>query len=125
MQVQIPDKLYFKIGEVALLADVKPYVLRYWESEFSAIRPNKSRSNQRLYRKKDIELILRIKDLLYNQGFTIAGAKKILRQPVMPAPPSDAEDQMALPLDPNRYRNFLEEVRADLTKLRKSLEHPS
>jgi len=125
MDVQIPDKLYFKIGEVSRLADVKPYVLRYWESEFPSIRPSKSRSKQRLYRKKDIELILRIKDLLYNQGFTIAGAKKILRQPVVADPPPGVDEQMNLPLDSGHYRSLLEGVRADLEKLRDSLKHPS
>ena len=77
--MEIPDKLYFKIGEVAELTGIKPHVLRYWESEFGLFRPSKSRSQQRLYRRKDIELVLRLKDLLYNQGFTIAGARKQLR----------------------------------------------
>ena len=79
MDIQIPDKLYFKIGEVAELTGIKPHVLRYWESEFKSIRPTKSRTNQRLYRRQDIELVLQLKDLLYNQGFTIAGARKQLR----------------------------------------------
>lgn len=79
MDVQIPDKLYFKIGEVAELAGVKPHVLRYWESEFGSFRPGKSRSQQRKYTRKDIELVLRLKDLLHNQGYTIAGARKKLR----------------------------------------------
>lgn len=72
----IPDKIYFKIGEVARLTGVKPYVLRYWETEFKAIQPVKSRSRQRLYRKRDVELILKIKELLYEQRFTIEGARK-------------------------------------------------
>ncbi len=76
---KIPDKLYFKIGEVADFADVEPYVLRYWESEFKEISPIKSRSNQRLYRRKDIETVLQIKKLLYEEGFTIDGAKKQIR----------------------------------------------
>ena len=78
MLLEIPDKLFFKIGEVAELLDVKAHVLRYWESEFSALQPVKSRSNQRLYRRKDVETALLIKDLLYRQGFTIAGARKKL-----------------------------------------------
>ena len=78
IDLQIPDKLYFKIGEVAELAAVKPHVLRYWETEFSAFRPSKSRSKQRLYTRKDIELALHLKDLLHNQGFTIAGTRKKL-----------------------------------------------
>ena len=76
----IPDKIYFKIGEVARLTGVKPYVLRYWETEFKAIQPVKSRSRQRLYRKRDVELILKIKELLYQQRFTIEGARKRIRE---------------------------------------------
>ncbi|HVO29674.1 MAG TPA: MerR family transcriptional regulator [bacterium] len=76
----LPDKIYFKIGEVARLTKVKPYVLRYWETEFKAIQPVKSRSRQRLYRKRDVELILKIKDLLYTQRFTIEGARKKIRE---------------------------------------------
>jgi len=72
----LPDKIYFKIGEVARLTGVPPYVLRFWETEFKAIQPVKSRSRQRLYRKRDVELILKIKDLLYAQRFTIEGARK-------------------------------------------------
>ena len=75
--MEIPDKIFFKIGEVSDIAGVKPYVLRYWESEFS-ISPHKSGSGQRLYRRKDIERILLIKRLLYQEGFTIAGARKHL-----------------------------------------------
>ena len=78
MKVQIPDKLYFKIGEVGKLADVPPHVLRYWESEFSAIRPKRANSKQRLFRRVDVELILKLKELLHEQGYTIAGAKKYL-----------------------------------------------
>lgn len=76
----IPDKIYFKIGEVARLTGVKPYVLRYWETEFKAVQPVKSRSRQRLYRKRDVELILKIKELLYAQRFTIEGARKRIRE---------------------------------------------
>ncbi len=77
--VGVADKRYYRIGEVARLTDVKPYVLRYWESEFRWMAPQKSRSKQRLYRKRDIEMILLIKKLLYEQRFTIAGARKKLR----------------------------------------------
>ena len=76
----IPDKLYFKIGEVARITGVKPYVLRYWESEFYNVRPEKSPSRQRLYQKKDIELLAKIKQLLYDEKYTIAGAKRRLRE---------------------------------------------
>ncbi len=74
-----PDKLYFKIGEVARIVGVKPYVLRYWETEFSALRPGKTRSKHRLYRRRDVETLLRIKILLHDQRFTIEGARKQLR----------------------------------------------
>ena len=80
MATDIPDKQYFKIGEVAEIAGVEPYVLRYWETEFKAIRPEKTRSNQRLYRRRDVETVLTIKHLLYDEGFRIDGAKRRLRE---------------------------------------------
>ena len=75
---RIPNKLFFKIGEVCELTETQPYVLRYWESEFQALAPAKNSSGQRIYRRRDIETVLRIKELLYDEGFTIAGAKKRL-----------------------------------------------
>ena len=78
MDRQIPNKLFFKIGEVCEITDTQPYVLRYWESEFPALAPAKNSSGQRIYRRRDIETVLRIKQLLYEEGFTIAGAKKRL-----------------------------------------------
>ena len=80
MNQPIPDKLFFKIGEVAEIAEVEQHVLRYWEDEFDVLKPNKNRSGQRLYQKKDIEQVLEIKQLLYADKFTIAGAKKKLKQ---------------------------------------------
>lgn len=74
----IPDKLYFKIGEVCDLVGVQAHVLRYWESEFPSLAPQKNRAGQRTYRRKDVEMALRIKELLYGEGFTIAGAKRKL-----------------------------------------------
>lgn len=74
----IPDKLYFKIGEVSELLGVEPYVLRYWESEFPGLSPKKSGTGHRLYRRKDVELLLRIKHLLYEKRFTIEGARQSL-----------------------------------------------
>lgn len=79
MTISIPDKLYFKIGEVAKMADVPTHVLRYWESEFSGIKPKRASSKQRLYRRQDVELILNIKSLLHEQGYTIAGARKLIQ----------------------------------------------
>src|ERR1051325_7300441 len=78
MDKKIPNKLFFKIGEVCEITDTQPYVLRYWESEFPALAPAKNSSGQRIYRRRDIETVLRIKQLLYDEGFTIAGAKKKL-----------------------------------------------
>lgn len=109
---QIPDKLYFKIGEVAALLQLKTHVLRYWETEFSALQPVKSSSNQRLYRRKDVETALTIKDLLYYQGFTIAGARKKLQ----------VKKQISLPLtDSHSPEKTLVATKADLLKLRKYL----
>jgi len=78
MERKIPNKLFFKIGEVCEITHTQPYVLRYWESEFPALAPAKNTSGQRIYRRRDIETVLRIKQLLYEEGFTIAGAKKRL-----------------------------------------------
>jgi DNA-binding transcriptional MerR regulator len=75
---EIPDKLYFRIGEVSRLAGIKPYVLRFWETEFSWLGPKKSGKGHRLYRRKDVELVLEIKRLLYEKRYTIEGARKFL-----------------------------------------------
>lgn len=77
--VEIPDKIYFKIGEVCDIVGVQAHVLRYWETEFSILSPQKNKSGQRSYRRKDVETALRIKQLLYNEMFTIAGARKRLQ----------------------------------------------
>jgi DNA-binding transcriptional MerR regulator len=74
----VPDKLFFKIGEVCEIAGVEPYVLRFWETEFPNLAPQKSTSGHRVYRKKDVETVLKIKELLYERGFTIPGARKQL-----------------------------------------------
>ena len=95
----IPDKPFFKIGEAARLCAVKPYVLRYWETEFHSIKPQKTKSGQRLYRRQDVELLLRIRNLLYDQRFTIEGARTRLRElghdeaapPPLPPPEVDVE----------------------------------
>ncbi len=75
----IPDKLYYRIGEVEAITEVPAYVLRYWESEFKLLRPKKNPAGQRLYRRKDLDLVLRIKSLLYHERLTLEGAKKRLR----------------------------------------------
>ncbi len=92
---ELPAKLYFRIGEVASLVGVEPHVLRYWEREFRSIRPTKSAKGQRVYSRRDVENLVRVRELLYGQGFTIAGAKKqLLRGPeaaAEPSPPSGSQ----------------------------------
>ena len=90
----LPQKLYFRIGEVAGLVGVEPHVLRYWEREFRSIRPTKSAKGQRVYSRKDVEALMVVKDLLYAQGFTIAGAKKRLQRP------ADVQPAVALSASP-------------------------
>lgn len=113
MAVEIPDKLYYKIGEVAGLLEIKTHVLRYWETEFKALQPVKSRSNQRLYRRKDVETALLIKDLLYRQGFTIAGARKKLQ--------SDDPASLLAEVCSVSPQQLLREIRTDLQRLRSLL----
>ena len=80
LPVEVPDRLYFRIGEVSSITGVPPYVLRYWESEFPALQPRKSGGGQRLYRKRDVALILEIKKLLYQERYTVAGARRRLTE---------------------------------------------
>jgi DNA-binding transcriptional MerR regulator len=99
-EVVIPEKLYFRIGEVARLCRLPAYVLRFWETEFPQLKPVKSSTGQRMYRRKDVENVLRIRTLLYDEGFTIAGARQHLRaetkgekkQPPLPFPARSAAD---------------------------------
>ena len=79
-ELQLPDKLFFKIGEVAQIIGVRPHVLRYWETEFAALRPMKTRGAHRVYRRRDVELAMLVKHMLQDEGLTIAGAKKRLRE---------------------------------------------
>ena len=109
------DKLYFKIGEVAEIVGVQPHVLRYWETEFSMVRPQKSRSKQRVYRRRDVETILKIKHLLYDKKFTIAGARQHLRES-----PETVETA-----DPDRgylARRSLERVKVALDDLARAVD---
>ena len=120
---EIPDKRYFKIGEVAELTGVKPHVLRYWETEFPSFRLTKSRTQQRLYRRQDIELVLRLKHLLYDLGFTIAGARKQLREERATAQvPPVAPNRDESPPPAGSDRRQLEEIRNDLLRLRRLLD---
>ncbi len=116
MPPRLPDKIYFKIGEVSRILGVKPYVLRYWETEFDLLKPGKAPSRHRLYKKKDVELLLEIKRLLYAEGYTIEGARKKLKE-------NKKEDrrQLKLPLSESKYKNTLVRIKKDLQSLRKIL----
>ncbi len=91
----IPDKLYFRIGDVAKLCDVPAYVLRFWETEFPQLKPNKGGTGQRLYRKRDVEMALRIKSLLYDQGYTIPGARQVFSTEAKAASETKAAPELA------------------------------
>ncbi|HEY6376140.1 MAG TPA: MerR family transcriptional regulator [Edaphobacter sp.] len=91
----IPDKLYFRIGEVAKLCDVPAYVLRFWESEFPQLKPHKGGTGQRLYRRRDVETALHVKSLLYDQGYTIPGARQVIKSEL-----KKKEPQLALGIEP-------------------------
>jgi DNA-binding transcriptional MerR regulator len=120
MDKGIPNKLFFKIGEVCEITDTQPYVLRYWESEFPALAPAKNSSGQRIYRRKDIETVLRIKQLLYDEGFTIAGAKKRLESEASgkgaTEDPASTQPTAAAPAD-ERTRTVLLEVKDQLREI--------
>ena len=110
-EIVIPDKLYFRIGEVSTLCRLPAYVLRFWETEFPQLKPVKSSTGQRMYRRKDVDAVLRIKKLLYEEGFTIAGARQQLRLEA-----TTAKNQVPLPFpahsatDLRRIRHGLEEI---------------
>ena len=107
-EIVIPDKLYFRIGEVATLCKLPAYVLRFWETEFPQLKPVKSSTGQRMYRRKEVETVVRIKRLLYEEGFTIAGARQQLRV--------ESKTQAPLPFptqpsgDLKRLRHGLQEI---------------
>ena len=110
-EVVIPDKLYFRIGEVSRLCGLPSYVLRFWETEFPQLRPSKSGTGQRMYRRQNVENVLQIKKLLYDQGFTIAGARQQLRAEVK-------RKQTPLPFTaPAANRAELKQVRQGLKEI--------
>ena len=82
---ELPDRVYYRIGEVSRLVGVEPHVLRYWETEFKIIKPRRAKSKQRLYRRKDVENLLLIKNLLHDEGYTIAGAQRLLKESGRPS----------------------------------------
>jgi DNA-binding transcriptional MerR regulator len=110
-EVLIPDKLYFRIGEVATLCHLPAYVLRFWESEFPQLKPVKSSTGQRMYRRRDVESVLRIKQLLYDEGFTIAGARQHLR-----AESKTDKSQTAIPF-PSQSAPELQHIRQGLREI--------
>jgi len=115
----IPDKLYFRIGDVAKLCEVPAYVLRFWESEFPQLKPNKGGTGQRLYRRRDVEMALRIKSLLYDQGYTIPGARQVFKSELKQKEPQLALgiiDEFAGGVDAGQLRKFQKELR-DLHQL--------
>jgi DNA-binding transcriptional MerR regulator len=131
---RIPEKLFFRIGEVCDLIKVQPHVLRYWETEFPMLAPQKNRAGQRVYRRKDVEMVLRIRDLLYEEKFTIAGAKKRLLEEMRggaararlgeevaaeekPDPPSAAGAATASQATPPQIRRLLRMLKSDLEDL--------
>ena len=112
----IPDKLYFKIGEVKKITGVETHVLRYWESEFKIIRPQRASSKQRLYRKVDVENILTIKKLLYEDGYTVPGARKLLTAK------KGLKKKEKPKITGGRARSMLAELKSDLQQLQEMLE---
>ncbi|MDX2434687.1 MAG: MerR family transcriptional regulator [Desulfobacterales bacterium] len=113
----IPDKLYFKIGEVKQITGVETHVLRYWESEFKIIRPQRASSKQRLYRRVDVENILTIKKLLYEDGYTVPGARKLLT-----VKKSEKKTAQKPKVPGGKTRSMLAELKNDLKQLQEMLE---
>ncbi len=107
------NKMYYSITEVAALADLKPHILRYWESEFSILRPKKNRAGNRIYRKKDIEIVFQIKRLLYDEGYTIEGAKRRLK--------ALKESKGRKRPESESYKEIIESIREDLREMARIL----
>jgi DNA-binding transcriptional MerR regulator len=119
---EIPDKLYFRIGEVARLAGIKPYVLRFWETEFNGLGPKKSGAGHRLYRRKDVELVLEIKRLLYGQRFTIEGARKFLEtKPKAEAASASAKSAKTASSKAKKQGDLFDDSASTLETVRKEL----
>jgi len=116
---ELPAKLYYRIGEVAGIVGVEPHVLRYWETEFRSVRPQKSAKGQRIYSRRDVETLLKVKELLYAHRFTIAGARRKLREGgIEPAPPAEGGSSE----DAQRLRDTLLSIRSDLVALLHELD---
>lgn len=119
MAQHLPDKLFFKIGEVAEIVGVRPHVLRYWESEMPALRPMKTRGAHRVYRRRDVELAMLVKRLLQDEGFTISGAKKRLRELNRDRVASEPDPQAAAEVS---VRADLQVIREELRALQEKLD---
>jgi len=113
---RIPDKFHFKIGEVSRILGVKPYVLRFWETEFR-ITPAKNKSQHRVYKRQEVESLLEIKQLLYEERFTIEGARAKLKERV-----KERQKQLKLDLAENPYRAMLRQVKKDLARIKAILK---
>ena len=111
-EIVVPDRLYFRIGEVSELLHLPAYVLRFWETEFPQLRPTKSSTGQRMYRRREVELAVRIRGLLYEEGFTIPGARERLKVEAKPA-----KNQSALPFPAASNSSGLKRVRQELQEL--------
>lgn len=116
---QLPAKLYYRIGEVAGIVGVEPHVLRYWETEFRSVRPQKSAKGQRVYSRRDVETLLKVKELLYAHRFTIAGARRKLREGGIEPPPPEAG---ASSEEVQRMRAALVEIRGEVLALMDELD---
>ena len=114
---EIPDKFYFKIGEVSSLLGVKPYVVRFWEAEFD-LAPAKNRSRHRVYKKHEVQTLLEIRRLLYDERFTIEGAQKKLKERM-----KNKSKQLGLNLEDKKQKAVLQKVKKDLEKIREMLRH--
>lgn len=120
--VEYPKKLYYSISEVAEITGVKAHVLRYWESEFPTLHPRKTRAGSRRYRPADIDSVLAIKELLYDKGFKIAGARKVLREEKAPEPVAAAETQIDLDLHAAGEVVLNDQAREQLAQVRTELQ---
>ena len=118
----LPDKRYFRIGEVCDLTGLKPHVLRYWETEFKQLKPHKTKAKQRLYRKKDVETLLLIKNLLYEQKYTIAGARARIDQKKTAANRKVKPKQFSIEFDPAQRQELIESLKIELKQIRDLLD---
>jgi DNA-binding transcriptional MerR regulator len=126
----IPDKLYFRIGEVSKLLDLPAYVLRFWETEFPQLKPNKGGTGQRLYKRREVELVLRIRGLLYDEGYTIPGARQFLKSEVRGKEAQPAPKPEAVVLQPEKTEELapvaarLRRMRSELSEISSMLSRP-